>query len=364
MKVLNVLNELRASGGEVMLREATPIFRYLDVEPCVLSTGCVVGDYAAEYTKEDVRVLHLPFARNLGFAISFFRLLRRERPAVVHVHAERANAVICLLARLSGARVVRTVHNVFMYTGRLRLVRTLERSALRALGVRSISIGVAVQRNERIRLRNPTTRIDNWIAGRFRPATPVERAAARSELGLLDSQYVITSVGNCSPVKNHSSILAALPAIARTLEREVVYLHAGTGQDEVDEKAQARTLKDSAKVRFLGTVQDVRPIHWASDLFCMPSLYEGVSIAALEALACGVPSVLSDVDGMHDVHADGLTVRFVPPTAEGLTQGIAEIDATDTEARKKEASLVATEVRKQRCVRRRSEELVKIYRGE
>ena len=346
-----------------MLREATPVFRDLGVEPFVLSTGDVVGEYANEYAKECVSVLHLRFARNLRFVAAFVRLLRRERPSVVHVHTERANAALCVLARLSGVRVVRTVHSVFMYTGHLRLVRTFERSLLRYLGVRQLSIGRAVQENEKNRLRNPTTRIDNWIAGRFRPATRLERAAARKELGLLDTQYVVASVGNCSKVKNHTAILAALPNIARTVGRDVVYLHAGTGPGEAEEKVQANALNDSVSVRFLGTVGNVRSLHWAADVLCMPSLYEGVSIAALEALACGVPSVLSDVDGMHDVHAEAPTVRFVPPTAEGVARGVADIHGMDADTLATDSAIVANAIRNERCARRQSEELVRIYRG-
>src|SRR5690606_20470586 len=114
----------------------------------------------------------------------FWRLLRRKRPDVVHIHTERANAALGLITRLAGVRtVVRTIHSVFEYTGGLRIVRAGERSLLRSLGVQHIAIGTAVERNELLRLRNPTTRIENWIGARFRPPSADEAGRARSGLG-------------------------------------------------------------------------------------------------------------------------------------------------------------------------------------
>ena len=182
-------------------------------------------------------------------------------------------------------------------------------------------------------------------------------------MGLPDGAYVVTSVGNCSPVKNHEAIIAALPDIARLTGREVTYLHAGSGEDEATEAALARALPSTVTVRFLGTVRDVLPVLWASDVFCMPSLYEGVGIAALEALACGVPSVLSDAEGMRDVHAEAAAVRFQPPTAEGVAQGVAELLAVEEDVLAQEAACVAADVRAQRNVRVKIQELVSIYRG-
>lgn len=363
MKVLQVLGELRASGAEVMIRDAVPHFRALDIEPLIVSTGERVGAFAGAYAALGVRVAHVPFARGPGFATSFLRLLRRERPDAVHLHTERANAALGILARASGTRTVRTVHNVFFYSGRLRAVRTLERGALRALGVQHISIGRAVDENEKKRLGNPTVRVDNWIAARFRPPDAGERAAARRGFSIPDGHLVLASIGNCSPVKNHAAILAALPSVARRMDRPVVYLHAGSGVDEAAEKVAARSLPPSVDVRFLGAVGDVMPVLWAADVFCMPSLYEGVGIAALEAMACAVPSVLGDVEGLRDVHPSSSAVHFVAPTPQGVASGISHVvaaDSTDVERAGREGS---RQVRAQRAVRPQVMRLARLYRG-
>jgi glycosyltransferase involved in cell wall biosynthesis len=362
MRVLNVLGELRFSGGEVMLRDAVPALRQAGIEPLVMATGDQLGEFASAYQHLGVAVVHLPLSRDLAFARAFYRLIRNLSVDVVHIHTERANAAMALVSRAAGARVVRTVHSVFAYEGRLRLVRSGERKLLTAVGVKHVAISDSVARNEHLRLRNTTQRIDNWIGPRFRPPSLAERANARLAYKVDEPELVLVSVGSCSDVKNHGAILAALPLLARNLKRPLVYLHAGMGADMDKEREFARTLDRTAiEVRFLGTVHDVRPLLWAADVFCMPSRYEGVGIAALEALACAVPSVLANVDGLSDTHPAAASVRFVTPDASGVAEGIAGVVSRD-DVRSK-ALGVAQNVRQERSIEHRVAELVEVYRS-
>lgn len=346
-----------------MLLEAVPILRQTGVEPSVLSLGAVQGEFAAEFRQQGVRVDHVPFERSARFALRYVHLLRQRRPDVVHVHTERANAALCFLSRASGTRVVRTVHSVFSYTGRLRYGRTFERGALRAVGVKHVSVGRAVQENERCRLGNPTRRIDNWIGERFRPPSEADRVRARKQFGVSAGQYVVSSIGNCSHVKNHMALLEALPAVARRTARRILYLHAGAGEDEAEERRAALSMPDSVKVRFLGAVRDVLPVLWASDAYCMPSIYEGVSIAALEAAACGTPSVLSEAGGMRDIHSETSSIRFKPPTPVGVAQGIVELQSVDRDTLRADALAVATSIRERRGAEQSVAQLIQLYRG-
>lgn len=349
--VLHVLGELRPSGAEVMLLEAVPVMRDLGVESIVVSTGEEIGDFAAEFRTLGVPAFHVPFGRNLSFAMRMLRLLISLRPDVVHVHTERANAAICAIARLCGARVVRTIHSVFPYRGGLRSRRMIERAALRFIGVRQVSVSRAVQENEATHLGNRTTLIDNWIGDRYRPPTSHERSVARARLEIAEQHFVVVSVGACSPVKNHQAILHALPGIARAVGGEVVYLHVGSGSDEAEERQTVRHLDGPLDVRFLGSVRDVRPFLWASDVFCMPSKYEGLGVSALEAAACATPMVLSDVSGMRDVHEAGPAVRFESPTAQGVLRGVLGLLSVDRDDLDAARASMADDVRSSRsCV--------------
>jgi glycosyltransferase involved in cell wall biosynthesis len=362
MRVLHVLGELRASGAEVMLRDAVPLFRSFSIEPLMLATGGRIGDFAEQYVAAGVKVRHLPFERKWRYLHAFYRLVRAEELDLVHVHTERANFVLGLAARAAGVPVVRTIHSVFSYQDRLKQQRRLERWLLRKFGIRHISIGPSVEDNERRRLKNPTTRVDNWIGPDFRPPDAEERLAARTAFEVPESAVVIATLGQCSEVKNHQAVLEALGLCAVHAGRPLIYLHAGYGPMEAHERELARNLHEVANIRFLGRVAEVRQLLWATDIYCMPSLYEGVGNAALEAIACGVPAVLSRVPGLVDVAEPAAGVQFVEPTAPGVAAGIAAL-LRDLGAARANVAELAERVAAQRSAGDAVRKMVEIYRS-
>ena len=220
---------------------------------------------------------------------------------MVHLHTERANVwfgLVALAARPQ--RKLRTIHSVFTFEGGLRRRRGFQRRLLRRLGVAHVACGPAVQRNERERFGLETLLVPSWYDSRtFRPATDGERRQARESLGIAADKTVLVTTATCGPVKNHAALLEALarlPARDRPL-----YLHVGIEEEGYPERRVAESLGLTDDVRFLGPVPDLGPIYAASDLFALPSLYEGFSVAALEALASGLPALFTDVGGLSDL---------------------------------------------------------------
>lgn len=319
--VLHVLGELRASGAEVMLRAAAPLFADAGVRTVLLATTAATGPYTEQLARAGFDIRHAPPDSGRRQLQAFDRLLRELRPAVVHVHTERAAFWYAVLARRRGARVIRTVHSVFTFDGALRVERTTQRAAERALGVRHVAISAAVAENERERFRNPCVLVPNWIdTPRFRPPTPAAAAAARRALGCRPDEFVVSSVGNCAPAKNHGALLTAVAGLPDDLPW--TYLHAGFGSEDEERLADELGVRD--RCRFLGQVEDVVPVLHASDLYLMPSTYEGLGNAALEALATGRRCLVSDVAGLRGVAAiaPADAVRVVPADPGSLTRHI------------------------------------------
>ena len=121
---------------------------------------------------------------------------------------------------------------------------------------------------------------------------PALRAEIRRELGLGD-ELVLGHVGRFMPVKNHAFLIDVL-AETKKLRPDARLLLVGEGplKEQTARKAEELGLADS--VLFLGLRSDVHRILQAADVFGMPSLYEGLGIAAVEAQAAGLPCVLSD----------------------------------------------------------------------
>lgn len=125
----------------------------------------------------------------------------------------------------------------------------------------------------------------------FHPRLRAEhRAATRASLGIDAATPVILFVGSGFERKG---IPALLPALARMERRDAVLLVVGRDRKERDMQALAARLDIAGRVRFLGPQKDVRPFYGAADCFALPTLYDPMPNAALEALACGLPVVTS-----------------------------------------------------------------------
>ncbi len=260
------------------------------------------------------------------FISEYFQLCRSGYD-VVHIHTEAATPIFVILAKLAGVpRVALTPHNTFDFTGSLRARKFAERFLIRLLGGRYGMISDGVLECEWERYRNPGVRTWNWFdTVHFRPPSGQERESARQSLGCLPDQFVFVSVGNCNENKNHSELLRAIASLPRSLKP--YYLHVGSGPDEEQEKRLAAEIGIENEVRFCGSQEDPRPFLWAADAFAMPSRREGLGISAIEAIACGVPAVLSGVQGLLDVAAGSNASVVTTTAAESMAAGLARIAA-------------------------------------
>lgn len=322
LRVLHLLGELKPSGAETMLVAAAPLFQNEGVELEVLSTGAVTGPYAARFEQAGYRLHHIPFSRSLGFFLKVRRLMQAGRYDVIHLHVEAANFWFGLVALSVKVPVVlRTIHNNFAFSGILQWRRGLQRRLLNRLGVRHVAISTSVRNTEQRHYRLPTTLILNWYDSlRFIKTQSEARATARKYFGLIDADFVIATIGNCSPIKNHIAVIEAMSILP--VGMRPFYLHAGIEEQGEPERALAQRLGVADRIRFLGSVDNVLPMLQAADGYVMPSKYEGFSIAALEALGTGLPAAFFDVEGLKDLREGFPDLVYTDITAQGVAVGI------------------------------------------
>lgn len=325
--LLHVLTNLMPSGAERMLEAVGPMAVADGVAPAILSIGeSGPGPFAHRLVAAGYAIHHVPFSRDAGFIRRLLRFFRRRPADVVHVHCERAAFWIALAARTGNARrIVRTMHGLFEFDGVLRVRRSLQRAASRRLlGVDSTALSTAVIENEWRRFGNPVRRIPAWVDPAFRPAEEEERRRARALLGLAPDTVAVAVVGNCAAVKNHDALIRAVARLRRD-GADIRLLHAGHGALEAEERQVAVAEGVADGVRFLGAVDDVLPLLHAADAFAMPSLREGLGIAALEALACGLPAVLTDGHGLRDLRPFGSAVVWCGTDPDSISEALARI---------------------------------------
>ncbi len=158
-----------------------------------------------------------------------------------------------------------------------------------------------------------------------------DRKNLRKELGIDEKSLIILSVGELNDNKNQET---ALRAVAKVDDKNLHYVLCGKGDKLEYLKALATKLGVADRTHFLGYRKDVVDICFQSDIFIMPSKREGLGLAALEAMYCGLPVIVAKTRGLVDIVKDGVSGLIYPAEdVVGFSKGIEKL-INDIELRK------------------------------
>jgi UDP-glucose:(heptosyl)LPS alpha-1,3-glucosyltransferase len=266
--------------------------------------------------------------------------LRREQPTILHSYRDKANLWARLAAFAAPVPIVLTsVRNRYQGPFYGPLERVLQHKSSRVL-VNSIGI-----EEELVDWSGVTPSkiqvINNFIdLGRFVPPTDAERSDARAQYGIAPNDLALILPGRLALQKHQLGLGLALSYLKRAgrLPRQVRLLLAGRKRDKTYSRivpAWFRALGLSDQVTYLEPLTDVASLYHAADALVMPSLYEGLPNAVLEAHACGLPAVVSHAANRDSIVADGVTGYEVATLDHrGLAEAIGTIiELSDDERR-------------------------------
>jgi glycosyltransferase involved in cell wall biosynthesis len=254
----------------------------------------------------NLQTANRPTMADLRASLALRRLVHAVKPDVIHSHSSKAGFLARSLT-LVGVRAVQCYHP-HAYVGMRPVPGRFDRiyNTIEALLGR-IAHTIIVSEGERDfalqRLRLPPQRVHLVHNGvdlqRFTPVSAEEKARLRVALGLPVDAPVLGFLGRSSPQKDPITLYRAFGRVAA--ERPIRLFHIGHG--ELDEELAQLTGNSPWRDRvirrdYLDTPAD---FYRAVDGFILTSRYEGCSLAALEALACNLPVILSDVAGNHDL---------------------------------------------------------------
>ncbi len=336
MKILHVVTTLDVGGAEMHLLSQVrgQTARGHEVRVLFLKGhGTLVPDFRDAGASVAVRV------GALGLSL-LPHLLWAE---LVHSHLLKADALTAVLATLVGRRnvLVSGKHNDEQVLLRpwVSRVHGVLGNLPRVTIALSDHVGRFIAEHGRVRsdrIRRVYYGID---PGPFEEASrldPDERAAGRAELGFGSDDVLFVCVARFAPQKAHDVLLRALRA-AREEVPEARLLLVGDdpfGDGRVRAEALARELGLGDVVCFAGIRRDVPRLLALSDVFVMSSLWEGLGLVFLEAMATGLPVLATRVSAVPEVIQDGRTGRLAAPgDAASLAAGIVAL-ATDPEARR------------------------------
>jgi sugar transferase (PEP-CTERM/EpsH1 system associated) len=276
---------------------------------------CLAG-FNAEFRKRiqrpNVELISLDKrpGKDLGAYLRFWRVLNRLRPDIVHTR-NLGSVDLQWVACVAGVR-----HRVHGEHG-------WEASDPMGLDPRGLRIRRACR--PVIHRYVPMSQdIARWLeasvgvdAGRVRQlysGVDVERFCPASDYPLTANRYplVLGTVGRLDPVKNHSSLLAAVASLAARFPDLRLTL-VGDGPLRASLEAQAASLGLTDRITFTGARSDTPDLMRSFDVFALPSINEGISNTILEAMAAGLPVVAGRVGGNPELVVDGVSGRLYDP---------------------------------------------------
>jgi N-acetyl-alpha-D-glucosaminyl L-malate synthase BshA len=290
-----------------------------------------LGAYSPNIFYHEVEAMHYPlfffFFYALALASKIAEVALYEKLDVVHAHYAIPHAMSAVLARqmLEDTcaesrcfRIATTLHGTdITVVGADRSMQNVVRLAInKSDGVTAVS---SYLKEETIRMFSPRKEISvipNFVDTSLFARSPNQ--AVREQLGLGDEKIII-HISNFRPVKCIGDILRVFEGIGRRIDATLLLV--GDGPERSDAEIWVREQGIADRVRFLGKLDDIVPLLSIADLMLMPSNVESFGLAALEAMACGVPVVATDAGGFPEFIAQGEHGYLLPPgDIAGMTE--------------------------------------------
>lgn len=253
--------------------------------------------------------------------LKLYRIIKKEKPNIVHLHLFKARVLGGLAAKLAGVPIIiETFHgHVFSeYYGTLKtaIILLIERFIGRFVVDEIIAISNE-QKDDLIQFgisKPDKTKVIN-IGLELERFLDVEEKMGelRKELDLGDECTLIGVIGRLVSIKGHQYFLKAAKDVLNTFgDSSVRFLVIGDGELRKKLESHCREIGIEGSVTFLGWRDDLEPIYADLDVVVLSSLNEGTPVSVIEAMASGKAVVATRVGGVSDLIEDGISGMLVP----------------------------------------------------
>jgi len=313
-KLMQITHDLAIGGLQQVV---VNICRSINREKFDVSVLCLraLGEFVPEVEKLGVRVFYLPQKEKGTDYFSFLkvaRILRQEQIDVIHTHNTQPFVDGTLGALLSGVKTIVHTDHARDFPDKIRYMvaeHLMSYFAYRVIGVSEHTTANLVH-YEKISPRKIMT-IENGLDGsRFQ--IEIDRPAKRKELGIKGSGPIIGLGVRLTEQKGITYLLQAMPEIIKAVP-DVTLVIAGDGTLKNKLRHEAETLGIKEHILFLGSRLDVPQLLKLFDIYVLPSLWEGLPMVLLEAMAARCPIVATDVGGVSNMITDGKNGILVEP---------------------------------------------------
>ena len=271
------------------------------------------GDCLLRFSAADIKFVHIPVKtkseidpRILYSAFKLDKYIKENNIEIIHANTRVTQVLGCILRKLSGRPYISTCHGFF----RNRFFRR----AFPCWGQRVIAISQQVAEHLKYDFKVDAAKIEvihNGIdLNRFSAFEAATKIKAKETFGLSGAP-VVGIIARLSDVKGHAYLIEAMKIVIENIPA-VKLLIVGEGREEKRLKNLALGLGIENSLFFVPSVKDTTQALAAIDIFVMPSLQEGLGLGLMEAMACGIPVIGSDVGGIKTLIQNNYNGLLVP----------------------------------------------------
>lgn len=273
-------------------------------------------DFLQIATRKRPREQGKEYFRIFRSASALYTMVKQGQFNLLHTNGYFADIIGLIVAKLCNIPIITTCHGFISNTQKFRLYNRLDLFAIRFMdGVIAVS---KLMRNEMVQkgiAKEKTHIVQNAVESiRDQQWLEKTRNSARESFNIDRKQFLIGYVGRLSEEKGLRFLIEGAAQL-HSSGNSVTILVIGDGPLLNDMKMLVSELNLEENIRFAGFQSNVKELLPAFDVFVLPSLTEGTSMALLEAMACALPIVATNVGGTPQVIQDGSNGVLVPPSS-------------------------------------------------
>ena len=322
IKVAVIITKLELGGAQKVAISICEKIDKTKFEPFLI---CGCGGILDEETKNKIRVIFVKDLvreinpiKDLKALYSIYKILKQEKPDIVHTHSSKAGIVGRFAAKMCGIKnIIHTIHG-FSFNDTQSFLKKNLFIFLEKLGAKISKYLIPVS------VENTTKGLQNNIGKKeqyhyIRLGVDIENfknfkdtPTLKKELDIDEKDFLVTTIGPFKPQKNLPDFIKTANEISKNNKNfKFVIVGDGTLRNEFEKLITDYNI--SQNIFLIGWRRDISNILHSSDFFVMTSLWEGLPISTIEALSCGLVPIVNDVDGQREIIKDGYNGFLIKP---------------------------------------------------
>lgn len=320
MRIMQIIPWLKIGGAERMCESLTLALTELGHEVIIVSMFNRKTIINHNLEEKGIKIEYIGKHVGIDFSIYFKlnKLIKKYNPDVVHTHLNALKYSAGIAFRDLHQPVIHTLHSIAEKEAPKFDIRTNKRIYASKKAV-PVALTSTVQDSIELLYELPKESIPIIYNG-----IDIRKFNPSKDYSFKTNKIRIVNVASFSQPKNQGCLIEAFMKLHRKYPNTILSL-AGTGPNMEQIQNLVQKLDLSSSVEFLGSVDNVSAVLEESDIFVLPSTYEGMPMSIIEAMASGLPIVASRVGGIPDMIDDGNDGILIDPTVNSLYLAIEKL---------------------------------------